>query len=125
VTADAKSVTVAFGDGEGALVREVEVLHYKLRHGGSWSFYRCPECHGLARTLRLHEKPLCRRCCLARGIDYRSRGSAADAREARARRIGALVEMLNGGPARLRLWPGRVLDRRSSLELSLKRALLR
>jgi hypothetical protein len=124
IRADAKSVVISFGDGESALTCEVEITHHKLRNNGSWSFYRCPECQGLARILRLHEKPLCRRCLLARGIDYSSRGRTADKREARTRRVGELVERLNGGPARLKPRRYRRIDRVARLQLSLQKALV-
>jgi hypothetical protein len=113
LTAGMKSVVVEFGGGEDALKREVGVMHTRLMHGGSWSFYLCPECGRPARVLRLYEKPLCRRCCLARGIPYRIAGGSPDERAlARAEFIERLERRL----------AGKLRHRRGAFELSLRRA---
>jgi hypothetical protein len=67
-----------------------------------------------------------RRCLLRQKITYRIwGGSAVERAEARGVRIEKLRKQLDGGPARLRPSPpGRTLDRRRSLELSLKRAMV-
>jgi hypothetical protein len=68
---------------------------------------------------------MCRGCCLREGIRYRiAGGSVAERAEARARRIEKLRARLTGGPARQHPRPGRTLDRRGSLEMSLRRAIV-
>jgi hypothetical protein len=85
VNAKMQSVVVAFGEGEDALKREVRLSRQTFPNGGWWAWYVCPVCGGLARVLRLHEKPLCRRCCLRHGLRYRIEGgSAAERADARA-----------------------------------------
>jgi hypothetical protein len=68
MTSDTKSVDIVFGDG---LRREVRVVHRRFPNGGEWSFFLCPVCSRPARVLKLHEKPMCRRCCLREEIGYR------------------------------------------------------
>jgi hypothetical protein len=116
-------VVIAFGEGEQK--RLIGVAHMKFPNGGSWSFFRCPNCGGRARVLRLYgERPMCRACCLRNGARYRiAGGSPAERAEARAGRIENLRARLDGGPARLNPRPGRTLDRRGALEFSLRRAL--
>jgi hypothetical protein len=98
----------------------------KFPNGGSWSFFRCPNCGGRARVLRLYgERPMCRACCLRNGARYRiAGGSSAERAEARAQRIERLSKLLEGGPAPLYPRPGRTLDRRGALEFSLRRAVI-
>jgi hypothetical protein len=115
------AVVVTFGGTE--IRREVRLAHLRTRAGRALSYFVCPECHGLARFLRLYEKPMCRRCLLRCKLTYRIRGSPAERAEARAKRIERLQKQLAGGPARLKPSPpGRTLDRRKSLEMSLRRA---
>ena len=112
------AVVISFGEGDDALKREIKLAHLRTKAGRALSFFVCPECHGLTRFIRLHEKPQCRRC-LIRG------GSMAEKAAARRARIEKLRARLEGGPARLKPSPpGRTLDRRRSLEMSLKRALI-
>jgi hypothetical protein len=80
VTADMGSVIVTFGEGENALKREVRVTHHQFPNGGSWSFFVCPTCGQHARVLKLHERPMCRRCLLREGIRYRIAGGSPDER---------------------------------------------
>jgi hypothetical protein len=125
VTPDMEWVVVAFGEGDSALKRRIRLTHLSFRNGGSWSFFLCPVCGRLARVLKLHERPMCRRCCLHHGLGFRiSNGTTAERAAARAERIEKLRARLAGGPARLHPRPGRTLDRRGSLEISLKRALV-
>jgi hypothetical protein len=49
-------------------------------------------------------------------------GSPAERAAARTRRIEKLHHLLEGGPARRHPRPGRTLDRRDALEMSLRRA---
>ena len=127
VTADIEWVVVAFGEGETALRRDVRVTHMKFpKTGGSWSFFVCPVCGRPARVLKLHERPMCRRCCLRHGIGYRiSNGSPVERDVARVARLQKLRELLDGGPARLHPRPGRRLDRRWSLTVSWRRGMIR
>jgi hypothetical protein len=125
VTVDMEWVDIAFGEGDDALRRRVRVRHLSFQNGGSWSFFVCPICSRLARVLKLQGRPMCRRCCLREGIRYRiAGGSVAERAEARAKRIETLRARLAGGPARLHPRPGRTLDRRGSLEISLRRAMV-
>jgi len=126
VTAETRSVILAFGEGESALAREVRVTHQLFPNGGSWSFFVCPTCGRRARLLKLHERPMCRRCCLRHGVGYRvSSGSPVERDAARMARLQKLRELLDGGPARLHTRPGRTLDRRWSLTVSWRRGMIR
>ena len=126
VTSDTKWVEVVFGEGNDGLRRQVRVVHRRFPNGGEWSFFLCPVCDRPARVLKLHEKPMCRRCCLREGVDYRvSSGSAVERDVARVARLQKLRELLDGGPARLHPRPGRRLDRRWSLTVSLRRGMIR
>jgi hypothetical protein len=124
VIGDTKTITISFVEDGEALHRTVRVVHRKLRNGGSWSFFLCPICDRRARVLKLYDgAAMCRWCCLARGVGYRvSTGSVAERAEARVKRIEKLRARLEGGPARLHPRPGRTLDRRGTLEMSLRRA---
>jgi hypothetical protein len=125
VNTDTKAVVIAFGEGDGVVKSKVRVVHRELRNGGSWSFFLCPVCDRRARVLKLRDGPMCWRCCLRQGIGYRiSVGSVTERAQARRARIEKLRARLDSGPARLRPRPGRTLDRRTSLEISLKRALI-
>jgi hypothetical protein len=126
VTAETRSVVVTFGEGESALSREVGVTHQIFPNRGSWSFFVCPACGRPARVLKLHEKPMCRRCCLREGIGYRvTSGLPVERDVARLARLQKLRELLDGGPARLHPRPGRRLDRRWSLMVSWRRGMIR
>ena len=126
VTAEKRSVVVTFGGGESALAREARVTHQLFPNGGSWSFFVCPACGRPARVLKLHEKPMCRRCCLREGIGYRvSSGSPVERDVARLARLLKLRALLDGRPARLHPRPGRRLDRRWSLTVSWRRGMIR
>jgi hypothetical protein len=126
VTSDAKSVDIVFGEGADGLRREVKVVHHRFPNGGSWSFFVCPVCGRPARILKLHDKPMCRRCCLREGIGYRvSSGTPVERDVARVARLQKLRELLDGGPVRLNPRPGRRLDRRWSLTVSLRRGMIR
>jgi hypothetical protein len=127
ITPYTTGVVVCFGEGESVLRREVRVVHRKLRNGGSWSFFVCPECARRARVLKLHDgKPKCWRCCQACGVRYRSaNGSPVERDVARLARLQNLRKQLDGGPARLHPRPGRRLDRRWSLTVSWRRGMIR
>jgi hypothetical protein len=126
VTAETGSVVVTFGEGESALSREVLVTHQIFPNRGSWSFFVCPACGRPARVLKLHERPMCRRCCLREGIGYRvSSGSPVERDVARLARLQKLRELLDGGPVRLHPRPSRRMDRRWSLTVSWRRGMIR
>jgi hypothetical protein len=119
ITADMTSVWIGFGAIE--LKREVRLAHRRFPNNGSWSFFLCPRCERRVRRLRLNDgRPMCSRCC---GNFHRISYGSPDEREAaRDRRIEKLRKLVDGGPARLNPRPGRTLDRRWSLTLSLRRA---
>jgi hypothetical protein len=127
INRDAKSVVISFGEGDDALHREIRVTHRHFPNGGGWSFFTCPQCERCARVLKLHDGAvMCWRCCAARGARYRSaRGSPVEREAARMARLQKLRELLGGGPARLHPRPGRALDRRRELTISLRRAMIR
>jgi hypothetical protein len=89
VTSHTKSVDIVFGEGDEGLRREVQVVRRRFPNGGEWSLFLCPVCERPARILKLHERPMCRRCCLREGIGYRvSSGTPVErdvARVARSR----------------------------------------
>ena len=110
VTSETTLVDIVFGEGKDGLRREVKVIHRRFPNGGEWSFFLCPVCSRTARVLRLHDKPMCRRCCLRQGIGYRvSSGSPVERDVARVARLQKLRELLDGGPVRLRPRAGRRL----------------
>jgi hypothetical protein len=127
VDRNTKSVLIFFGEGDDALRREIRVTHRQFPNGGCWSFFTCPRCERRARVLKLHDGAvMCWRCCAARGARYRSAsGSTVERDAARAARLQKLRELLAGGPARLHPRPGRALDRRRELTISLRRAMIR
>jgi hypothetical protein len=119
-------VEIVFGESDDGLRREVKVIHRRFPNGGEWSFFICPDCSRPARVLKLHEKPMCRRCCLHEGIGYRaSSGSPVERDVARVARLQKLRDLLDGGPARLHPRSGRKLDRRWSLTVSWRRGMIR
>ena len=122
-----KSVLISFGEGDDVLWREVRITHRQFPNGGGWSFFQCPQCRRRARVLKLHDGAvMCWRCCAARGARYRSAsGSPVERDGARMARLQKLRELLNGDPARLHPRPGRALDRRRELTISLRRAMIR
>jgi hypothetical protein len=92
-------------------------------NGGSWSFFVCP-CGRRARIIRLFEGGLaCCRCLKARGLHARVELVRTDRRAALL--TPKRLERLNSdAPARLNPRPGRMLDRRTNIELALKRSLI-
>jgi hypothetical protein len=119
ITADMTSVWIGFGAIE--LKREVRLEHRRFPNGGSWSFFLCPRCDRRVRRLRLKDgRAMCSRCC---GNFHRIAYGSPDERElARERRIERLRKLIDDGPARLNPRPGRSLDRRRWVTLSLRRA---
>jgi hypothetical protein len=126
VTRDTKLVEIVFGEGNNGLTREVKVVHRRFPNGGGWSFFLCPVCERPARILKLHEKPMCRRCCLREGIGYLvSSGTPVERDLARVARLKKLRDLLDVGAARLCPRPGRKIDRRLSLTVSYRRGMIR
>ena len=98
---------------------DVSVVLQKFPNGGSWSLFICPECGRRARLIRLvGERFVCRRWTCA-GLRY------CCEQHDKGPRIERLRARLAGGPARLHPRPGRVLDRRDRLEVSLQQAIVR
>jgi hypothetical protein len=127
VNRNMKSVVIAFGEGDEALRREIGITHRQFPNGGGWSFFTCPRCGRRARVLKVHDGAvMCWRCCAARGARYRSASGPPMERDAaRVARLKRLREFLDGDPARLHPRPGRSLDRRRELTVSLRRAMIR
>ena len=121
---DASNVTISFGEGANALVRDVQLWYRKFRNGRGISLFLCPACGGKAQRLKLYDgAPQCRNCLKRRGVQFRiAYGSRLERAEARTKRIEKLRTKLAGGPLRL---DGRGVARRRELELSLQRALIR
>ena len=70
-------------------------------------------------------RPICWRCCRDRGARYQvAGGSPAERADARAKRIDKLRKLLDGAPARLHPRSGRTLDRKGTLTVSLRRAMI-
>jgi hypothetical protein len=60
---------IAFGDKQ----KLVGVVHTKFPSGGSWSYFRCPQCGRRAKRLWLvDDAPRCRLCLEKLGVRYRS-----------------------------------------------------
>jgi hypothetical protein len=102
----------------GGLRRVIGVAHRRFPNNGSWSFFLCPRCSRRARVLKLHDGAVkCSRCV---GLPYQCQLMSDSARA--ARRVEKLEALLSTDAARLHPRPGRIVDRRSRLEVSLRRA---
>jgi hypothetical protein len=84
----------------------VALAHTKLNDGGSWSYFICPTCARLCRTLRLFEARLV--CVKCDGLLSRSQ---MEDKSGRIERLRALLERKH-------------IERRTRLEASLRRAIL-
>lgn len=110
ITPAMSKVTIAFGEGEDALLRTVGVTHRVFPYGGGWSFFACPGCGARVRTLRLYDgRVVCRLCD---GLIYRCQAVGYADNSARIARLKAL------------LYSGKKIKRRRALEISLRRALI-
>jgi hypothetical protein len=70
VQLDALHAIIQVGDRR----KVIGLAHTKFRHGGSWSYFRCPKCARRANRLWLIEdRPLCRHCCEGIGIVHRTK----------------------------------------------------
>ena len=123
----AVSAIVCFGEGEGALRREVRLVHREWSHGRGISLFLCPRCQGKAQKLKLFDgRILCRRCLMRAGVQFRaSYGSRQERAAARERHVEALKAKLASGSIRVHPRGGRGIERRRELEMSLRRALIR
>jgi hypothetical protein len=101
--------------------RTFRLTRRELRNNGWWMFFICG-CGRRARVLRLSTHGIaCPRCTRGyAGLRYRVECLSKPKRA--AQRIARLEALLSGGPARLHPRPGRTVDRRSRLEVSLRRA---
>jgi hypothetical protein len=124
ISPDAISAIVCFGDGDGALKREIKVWHRVFRCGGGLSLFICPKCGQKAQKLRLFDgAPQCPKCLYRLGVQFKcTHGTPAEKAEARARRIQKLRAQLSGGPLRVHPRGDRDIERRRPLEMALKRA---
>ena len=69
VQLDALSAIVKFGDKD----KLIGLAHTKFRHGGSWSYFRCPRCARRCNRLwSVDDGARCCKCCEAMGIRHRS-----------------------------------------------------
>jgi hypothetical protein len=106
----------------GELKFTVPITHRLFPSGGFWSFYVC-ECGRQVRFLMLHEgHPRCQYCCCKRGVaDRRFSGGARKRLERTVEKLSA--QLASTSSARLHpLNPGHTIDRRATLEISLRRA---
>jgi hypothetical protein len=92
-----------------------------LRNNGWWLFFICG-CGRRARVLRLSSRGIACPRCTRRYAGLRYRVECLSKPERAAQRVERLEALLSGGPARLHARPGRTVDRRSRLEVSLLRA---
>jgi hypothetical protein len=101
---------------------EVDLSLQKFPNGGSWSLFRCPSCGRKVRTLRLLEEcVVCWRCCVSRGVRYRSEPMGPRRRaEHRIPKLRAKLESAESLRLKPHLW-GK-MERRSRLEAALQRA---
>ena len=98
--------------------RNVRLARRDFPNGGWWLHFICNNCRRRARVLRLCKRGIaCWRCA---GLPHRVQCLSKSERA--AQRVERLEAVLYGGPARCHPRPGRTLDRRRSLQLSLKRA---
>ena len=124
ISPDTKAATIRFDNGESGVEFVVGIVQRRFPNGGAWSKFVCP-CGRRAQKLRLFEgRPACGHCVRAAGMQYRSDMCSHFSKR------GALtapkrIERLNSDtPARLHPRPGRMLDKRTNLELRLKRSLI-
>jgi hypothetical protein len=69
VQLDAPHAVIAFDDKS----KLIALAHTKFRHGGSWSFFRCPKCDRRCNRLwSVDDAARCCKCCEAMGIRNRS-----------------------------------------------------
>ena len=120
-----RQVVIPFGER----MKLIGVAHTIFKNGGSWSYFRCPQCGKRAKKLWLvNDAPRCRICLERLGVRYRSAYAFGQTERLRVRdhRVDRLQAMLEGGPLRLKPvpanWGNRRLDRRIRLTWALRRA---
>jgi hypothetical protein len=120
VTAESTSTIVKLGEVEFS----VGLALRRFPNGGSWSFFRCPQCDRWIQVLWLLEgRPACRRCCIDHGVGASGWPmSVRERAEVSAARL--LARLGSTKPARLNPRPGRTPDRRAQLQNSLRLAQL-
>jgi hypothetical protein len=101
--------------------RTFRLVRRELRNNGWWLFFICG-CGRRARVLRLSAHGIACPRCTRRYAGLRYRVECLSKPERAAQRVERLEALLSGGPARLHPRPGRTIDRRSRLEVSLLRA---
>ena len=70
VQLNAPSAIVKFGDKD----KLIGLAHTKFRHGGSWSYFRCPKCdHRCNRLWSVDDAPRCVKCCNGLNIWHRTK----------------------------------------------------
>ena len=124
----AASALVCFDEGGVGVRREVKLWHRVFRNGRGLSLFLCPACGGKAKFLRLYDgRWQCRKCLIRQGLQFRIAygtrgGKRAAAREKHIERLRVRV-----GAGSLRACPskGRGVEGRRSLEMSLRRGLIR
>jgi len=120
-----RQVVIPFGDRN----RLIAVAHTIFRNGGSWSYFRCPNCAARSKKLwLLDDAPCCGHCLEKLGVRYRSAyafGRSARLTE-RDQRVDKLQAMLEGGRLRLKPappnWGDPRLDRRRRLTWAMHKA---
>jgi hypothetical protein len=66
-----REALIPWPNGKTKLIR---TAHTRLKYGGGWSFFVCPQCAKLAQKLySIDDRPLCWRCCDAINIKHRSK----------------------------------------------------
>jgi hypothetical protein len=69
VQLDAPHTIIQVGDRQ----KLIALAHTKFRHGGSWSYFRCPKCDRRCNRLgSVDDAPRCVKCCEVMGIRHRS-----------------------------------------------------
>jgi hypothetical protein len=118
ISPEMKATIVRFGEAEFT----VGLWLLRFPNGGSWSLFVCP-CGRRCRTIRLFEGGLaCSGCLKARGLRPRVQLIATSKRA--EYHLPRLLARLNGPSPRFRQKHRRSVDRRATLELSLKRTLI-
>jgi hypothetical protein len=101
--------------------RTFRLTRRELRNGGWWLFFICG-CGRRARVLRLSAHGIACPRCTRQHAGHRYRVECLSKPQRATQRVQRLEALLSGGPARLHPRPGRTVDRRSRLEVSLRRA---
>jgi hypothetical protein len=130
VQLDAPHAIVQVGDRQ----KLISLAHTKFRHGGSWSYFRCPTCGRRANRLWLIEdRPLCRHCCDGIGMVHRSKWGFGRHERLRARdqKLDELIAKLDAtAPLRFnpapKHWRGRarLVSNSRALTMRMRRAMI-